>query len=103
MWDFNEFGFIIENSHFCSFLLKISSLRNKTCLWRVKLIFKVYLCHYELQSGFSTLDPIVAERETLISRSFAKNKKTTVLLMKRGFQICKNLLAIPSASRITVD
>ena len=41
--------------------------------------------------------------EVLISRSFAKNKKTTVLLMRRGIQICKNLSAVLSALRTIID
>ena len=42
-------------------------------------------------------------KEISISRHFAKNKKTTVLLTRRGFQICKNLPAILSTSRKNVD
>ena len=41
--------------------------------------------------------------EVLISRSFAKNKKTTVLLMRKGIQICKNLSAVLSALRTIID
>ena len=41
--------------------------------------------------------------EVLISHSFAKNKKTTVLLMRRGIQICKNFSAVLSALRTIID
>ena len=64
MWNIKKFGFKIENFYFFSFVFKIFSLRDKTSMGRVKLIFEMNQNHYEVQSGLSTLDPIVAERDT---------------------------------------
>ena len=60
MWNFENFGFKMKNLYIYSYVLKISSLRNKASLRKDKLIFEMHLNHCELQSAFSTLDPIVA-------------------------------------------
>ena len=95
MWNQRKSHSKMYNSFFWDFGLSISSFMYRAFLSEVISIFDPKLSSFELLSGYFTLVSIVAEKK-LISRHFAKNENTTVLLTLWRFQKWKNIWAILS-------